>query len=226
LSKFDTNTERGKVQNTLWKKRASRNILFFYKYRDKELVYIDVLTILSVFPIISIRQIEDLGAFNHRFTSKLFELETIGCLKIYFFGHEEYDNKKLLLPNLYEKGMIIESMDLIKEIYNGAVFDMPKFRKISLAQLRRKTKTPYRVNNRTVIVEVTNKGKLLLNKYSDMYRIYFGIKIGTIDTKFLGLFTKSVDELKKIIQKDDILSIMAQNAANRNEKKYSHSNEL
>ena len=88
--------------------------------------------------------------------------ECTGCIKIYKNSDPEYEEKKLLLPNLNEKGMIIESMEHIKELSNGAVFDMKKWRKISLAQLRRKTKTPYRINNKTIIVEITDKGRLLL----------------------------------------------------------------
>ena len=68
--------------------------------------------------------------------------------------------------------MIIESIAHIKEVYNGAVFDLKKFKKISLAQLRRKTKTPYRINNKIILVEITDKGRLLLKKYIILYSMF------------------------------------------------------
>ena len=94
---------------------------------------------------------------------------------------------------------------------------MLKFKKISLSQLPRKTKTPYRVNNRAIIIEITDKGRLLLKKYIKLYSTFFNIpeeKL-TINRKVLGLFTKSVDELKKIVQKDDIATLMFANADSR-----------
>ena len=82
-------------------------------------------------------------------------------------------------------------------------------RKIALAQLKRKTKTPYRVNNKTIIVEITDKGRLLLKKYIKLYSTFFNIPVEsfTINKNILGLFNKSVDELKTIVQKYDILAI-------------------
>jgi hypothetical protein len=218
LNRFDINTERGKLKNVIVKRIASSNIHFFYRYRDTEVMYMDILTVLSVFPIISINQIEELADIAHRYVPRFFQLEKYGCIKVYDYGDPEYDTKKLSLPNLYEKGMIIESMLHIEELSKGAVFDMKKWRKIALAQLRRKTKTPYRINNKAIILEITDKGRLLLEKYVILYSTFFNIPVErfTINKNILGLFNKSVDELKKIVQQYDILALMAQNVINRN----------
>jgi hypothetical protein len=212
-----SNTERGKLRNKIAEKRASKTLHFFKKYRDAPLMHIDILTVLSVFSIVSMRNIKDLCQLHYRYTIRILNLEKCGCIKLYFNGDEEYSNKKLLLPNLYEKGMIIESMDHIKDIYNGAVFELNTFKKISLSQLPRKTKTPYRIPNSTIIIEITDKGRLLLKKYIKLYSTFFSIpeeKL-TINKNVLGLFTKSVDELKKIVQKDDIAILMFANADSR-----------
>ena len=104
------------------------------------------------------------------------------------------------------------------------VFDMPKkWVKISLAQLTRKTKTPYSVNNKAVIVEITDKGRLLLQQYIKLYSTFFNIpeERFIINRNILGLFNKSVDELKPLVQKYDILKLILKNADNRNEKVFS-----
>lgn len=222
--KFNTETERDKLRYAIWKKQynISRSIssVFHRHYRDLDIIHINILSLLLQFSVISIRQIEELGGFHHRFKTIIFKLEEYGCVKIYFSGSEEYSSKKEMLPNLYEKGMIIESIAHIKELYNGAVFDMKKWKKISLAQLRRKTKTPYRTKNSTIIVEITDKGGLLLKKYIGLYSRFFNVPKDelTINKNVIGLFAKSVDELKAIVQKEDLLVLMIQNAHNRDEK--------
>jgi hypothetical protein len=225
MKKLNINTESGKIKNVIRESNASKNILFFYKYRDFELMYVDILTVLSVFPIASINQIQELSRLHHKYVPNIYKLRQYGCIKIYLSTHPYYDIKKEMLPNFYEKGIIIESMDHIKDIYKGAVFDMPKFIKISLAQLRRKTKTPYSVNNKTIIVEMTDKGRLLLQKYIELYTKFFNVpeERFTINRDILGLFKKSVDELKPMVQKDDITQIMFRNADNRRAEKLEQS---
>jgi hypothetical protein len=85
---------------------------------------------LSIFPVVSLRQINELASIRHDIIiTEIHELERTECIKIYQNNDFEYEEKKLLHPNLYENGMIIESLAHIKELYNGAVFDLKKFKK-------------------------------------------------------------------------------------------------
>ena len=229
--KFNTDTEMGKLQDALWKQQynisRSINSVFHKEKRNQDIIPINILSLLSIFPVVSLRQINELASMQYNIIiTEIQKLKCTGCIKIYKNSDFEYEEKKLLLPNLYEKGMIIESMEHIKELSKGAVFDMKKWRKIALAQLRRKTKTPYRINNKAIILEITDKGRLLLKKYIKLYSTFFNIpeERFTIGKNVLGLFNKSVDELKKIVQQYDILALMAQNVINRNEKAVSHEN--
>jgi hypothetical protein len=57
-----------------------------------------------------------------------------------------------------------------------------------------------------------------LRKYIKLYSRFFDIPDNalTIDKTILGLFNKSVDELKEIVQENDIRDIMIKNKDSRN----------
>ncbi len=221
--KLNTGAERDKLRYAIWKEvhniSRSINSVFHHHYRDSDIIHINILSLLLQFSVISIRQIEELGGFHHRCKTIIFKLEEYGCVKIYFSNTEEYSSKKEILPDLYEKGLIIESLGDIEELFNGAVIDMKKCEKIEVAKRPRKRKIPYGVNNKVVIVEITDKGRLLLKRYRELYSRFFNIQIEnlTIDKNILGLYAKSITELKKMVNKDeyDVLALMIQRAHNR-----------
>ena len=76
---------------------------------------------MSIFGLVSLRQIKELASMRYNIIiTEIQKQECTGCIKIYKNSDFEYEEKKLLLPNLYEKGMIIESMEHIKELSNGS----------------------------------------------------------------------------------------------------------
>ena len=118
--KFNTDTERGKLQEALWKQQdnisRSINSIFHKDYRDQDIISINLLSLLSIFAVVSLRQIKELASMQYDIIiTEIQKQECTGCIKIYKNSDSEYEEKKLLLPNLYEKGMIIESMGHIKK---------------------------------------------------------------------------------------------------------------
>ena len=180
--KFDSNTQGGKLQFTIWKQRnevfKSINSIFSTTYQDFDLFCINTLSILTLFPILTLNQLRVLSFFHYKILTKLYYLEKIQLIKLYRKNHQEYQEKKLLLPNFIEKGMIIEALEDIKNlIENNAVYEIDKFNKIALAQLKRKSNTPYRIPDTAILVELTNKGRILLKKLIAIYEYSFSISI-------------------------------------------------
>ena len=223
--KFNTDSEIGKIQYAIWKKQTdfSKSIttIFHRYYRDLDIIRINLLSLLIIFPVVSFGQVKDLASFQHVNIIVIHNLQRAACVNIYNKFSSEYEIKKLLLPNLCEKCQIIESLRRIKAINDGTIFDIKAFREITTSQLARKTNTPYSINNRAVLIEITAKGKLLLEKYLFMYSHYFNAKIpDTVEglkkqIQVEGLFSKSVEELKEMARKDDILELILKNRKNK-----------
>ena len=82
----------------------------------------------------------------------------------------------------------------------------------------RKTKTPYRINNKTILIELTDKGRLPSQKYLKLFSNFFDFlleNISEMDNVVYGLFTKSVEELKEMVREKDIIELILMNKANR-----------
>ena len=67
--KFNTDTERGKLQYAIWKQlyniSRSINSVFHKDYRDQDIVHINILSLLSIFGVVSLRQIKELASMRY-----------------------------------------------------------------------------------------------------------------------------------------------------------------
>ena len=228
--KFNTDTQRGKLQHAIWKNHReisnSINNIFQKENNDKDITIMSILSLLIIFPVLTRYNIKFLCQINPR-SNVLDMLKNKNCVRFYNQKDPEFQIKKISLPNLYEKEQIIECINCINSIYNGAYIDIKKINEIIFAQKeRRKNKYPLKIHNNITIIEITDKGKTLLRKYLDFYS-NLGI-INNVDKlrnklkNDSGLLSKSIDELKHIVNEKDIIDIIVR--SNFNEKLVAHKN--
>jgi hypothetical protein len=67
--KFNRNTEMGKLQDALWQQQRnisrSINSIYHKEYRDQDIIRINLLSLLSIFGLASLRQIKELASMPY-----------------------------------------------------------------------------------------------------------------------------------------------------------------
>ena len=81
---------------------------------------------MSIFPVVSLRQIKELASMRYNIIITEIQKarnvqDVLKFTKIVILNMKK---RNCYYPNLYEKGMIIESIAHIEDSSNGAVFDM------------------------------------------------------------------------------------------------------
>ena len=85
--KFNTDIERGKLQRAIRKKRDnfSKSIkqIFHKSHRDLDIIRINLLSLLEIFPVVSLRQLKGLTSFQHGHILQIHKLQRAGCVNSY-----------------------------------------------------------------------------------------------------------------------------------------------